>query len=54
MPSKKQSVHLEDTLHKKIKSKAVNEGSTIEKVVNEILEKELKISPGGDNYETLK
>ena len=42
MPSKKQSVHLEDTLHKKIKTKALNEDSTIEKVVHTILKKELK------------
>jgi len=42
MPSKKQSVHLEDGIHKKIKRKALDDDSTIENVVNEILKKEFK------------
>lgn len=42
MPEKKQSVHLEDQLHKNLKVKAAKEDSTIEKLVHEILKKEIK------------
>lgn len=42
MPHKRKSVHLEDSIHKKLKERAFNEDSTIRQVLNDILKKELK------------
>lgn len=39
---KKKSVHLEDPIHTKLSKKAKQKGISIERVVNDILKKELK------------
>lgn len=39
---KKKSVHLEDSLHNELKNRADKKNSSIERVVNDILKKELK------------
>lgn len=38
---KKKSVHLEDSIHNKLRKRADKKNSSIERVVNEILKKEL-------------
>ena len=38
---KKKSVHLDGSLHKKLKNRATDRGSTIQKEINDILKKEL-------------
>ena len=43
MSYKRKSVHLEDSIHKKLKNRATEEDSSIERVLNDILKKELKI-----------
>jgi len=42
MPYKRKSVHLEDSIHKRLKNRATEKDSTIEQVLNDILKKELK------------
>ena len=42
MPYKRKSVHLEDSIHKKLKNRATAKDSTIEQVLSDILKKELK------------
>jgi len=42
MVYKKKSVHLKDSIHKKLKGRAFKKDSTIEKVLNDILKKEFK------------
>jgi len=42
MSYKRKSVHLEDSIHKKLKKRATDKGSTIEQFLNDILKKELK------------
>ena len=42
MPYKRKSVHLEDSIHKKLKERAFKNDSTIEQVLNDILKKEFK------------
>ena len=39
---KKKSVHLEDSLHNELKNRADKKNTSIERVVNDILKKELK------------
>ena len=42
MPYKRKSVHLEDSIHKKLKDRAHEKDSTIEQVLIDILKRELK------------
>lgn len=42
MSYKKKSVHLEDSIHRKLKKEAFDKDSTMEKVLDDILKKELK------------
>jgi len=42
MPYKKKSVHLEDSIHKKLKKRAFDKDSTIEQVLSDILKDNLK------------
>ena len=42
MPYKKKSVHLKDSIHKKLKDRAHEKDSTIEQVLSDILKKEFK------------
>ncbi|MFX1569825.1 MAG: hypothetical protein ACFFCV_15845 [Promethearchaeota archaeon] len=42
-PYNKKSVHLDEEVHGILKKRAVDEGNTIENVVDEILRKELNV-----------
>lgn len=39
---KKKSVHLEDQIHKKLKQKAVDDDTSIEKIANKYLKEKIK------------
>lgn len=43
MSYKKKSVHLEDSIHKKLKKRAFDKDSTIREELNKILKKEFKV-----------
>lgn len=43
MPYKKKSVHLDNSIHKKLKNRATEKDSSIEKELDKILKKEFKV-----------